>query len=311
MSRVKREITDEIYRGARRTFPRRATKMIAIDNLWQMDLSILDSLSKYNKGYKYLFCIIDTFSRYAFVEPLKTKTGKEITTVFRNLLKRTKRKPQLIQSDSGTEFYNKEFKSFLAKNDIHLYSTTTIMKASIVERFQRTFKTMMWKMMAYNGSYNYIDHLQKLVDTYNDKPHRSLGFLKPSSISKKNEKHLLETVFKKPKIFKPGKFKLNDMVRIVDRRGLFDKGYYANFSTAIFYISKVLTSHPPSYKVTDKYTGQELDTLFYEPELQKTKYPDTFLIEKVIKKSGQRAYVKFLGFDKPEWVNIRDIEENS
>lgn len=308
MSKTKRGIVDEIYKVPRRSFPRRKTKMVAIDNLWQIDLSILDMLSKHNKGFKYLFCIIDTFSRYAFVEPLKTKTGKEITAVFSKLLKRIKRKPQLIQCDSGTEFYNKTFESFLSKNNIHLYSTTTLMKASIVERFQRTFKTMMWKMMAYNGSYNYIDHLQKLVNDYNNKPHRSLGYMKPSAVNKRNEKRLLETVFKQNKIFRPGKFKLNDMVRIVDRRGVFDKGYFANYSTAIFFISKVLKSHPPSYKISDKSSGKELDTLFYEPELQKTKFPDTYLVEKVLKKKGDKLYVKFLGFDKPEWIDKRDID---
>lgn len=269
MTRVKRAIVDEIYRGTRKRFPSRKTKMVRIDNLWQMDLSILDSLSKYNRGYKYLFCIIDTFSRYAFVLPLKTKTGKEITSVFSRLLRQTKRKPQLIHCDLGTEFYNKTFRDFLARKNIHLYSTTTSTKAAIVERFQRTFKTALFTLMAYNGSYNYIDHLQKLVSNYNNKWHRSLGFLKPSAVNKQNEKHLLETVFKEPKIYKPGKCHLHDLVRIADPDGLFDKGYQANFSTAIFYISKVLKTNPPTYRIIDRTSGEELVTLFYEPQLER------------------------------------------
>lgn len=308
MSKAKQGLVNEIYRGIRKNFPRRKTKMVGIDNQWQADLSILNSLSKYNRGFKYLFCIIDIFSRFAFVEPLKTKTGKEITSVFSKLLKRTKRKPQLLQCDKGTEFYNKEFKAFLVRNNIHLFSTTTITKGSIIERFQRTFKQAMWKLMAVNGSYNYIDHLKKLVDDYNNTRHRSLGFLKPNAVNKRNEKHLLKTVFNQPKIYKPGKYKLNDFVRIADRGSLFDKGYEANFSTAVFYISKVLKTSPPSYKITDKFTGEELETLFYEPELQKTKFPDTFLIQKVIKKKGNKAYVKFLGFEKPEWISVNDFE---
>lgn len=307
MSKVKKEIVDEIYRLPRRNFPRRKTKMVGIDNLWQMDLSDLQKLSKYNKGYRYLLCIIDTFSRFAFVEAIKTKTGKEITFVFKNLLERTKRKPQLIHVDEGTEFYNKDFLGYLKRNGIHMYSTTTIMKASIVERFQRTFKTLMWKSFAYNGSYNYINNLQTLVDKYNNSPHRSLGFLRPRQVNKKNEKKLLDTVFKQTKIFKIGKFKLNDMVRIVDRRNIFGKGYEANYSTAIFYISKIQKTFPVSYKITDKNTGQTLDKIFYEPELLKTKYPDTYLVEKVLKRKGQKLYVKFLGFDKPEWVNSSDV----
>lgn len=307
MSKVKKEIVDEIYRLPRRNFLRRKTKMVGIDNMWQMDLSDLQKLSKYNKGYRYLLCIIDTFSRFAFVEPIKTKTGKEITAVFEKLIERTKRKPKLIHVDRGTEFFNSTFLNFLKRNDIHMYSTTTIMKASIVERFQRTFKTLMWKYFAYNGSYNYVKILQTLVDKYNNSPHRSLGFLKPTQVNKRNEKKLLDTVFKQPKIFKAGKFKLNDMVRIVDRRHIFEKGYEANYSTAIFYISKIQKTFPISYKITDKNTGQTLDKIFYEPELQKTKYPDTYLVEKILRKKGQKSYVKFLGFDKPEWVDTSDV----
>lgn len=188
-----------------------------------------------------------------------------------------------------------------------MYSTTTHMKASLVERFQRTFKALMWKSFAYNGSYNYVNHLQTLVDKYNNSKHKSLGYLKPNQVNKRNEKKLLATVFKQPKIFKEGKLKLGDFVRIADRRHIFEKGYEANYSTAIFYISKVQKTFPVTYKITDKNTGQTLDKIFYEYELQKTKFPDTYLVERVIKRKGQKSYVKFLGFDKPEWINSTDI----
>lgn len=304
---VKNQIIDEIYKQPRKNFPRRKTKMVKIDNLWQIDLSDMQKLEKHNKGYRYLFCVIDTFSRFAFVEGLKTKTGAEITKVFKNIIERSKRQPELLHCDEGTEFWNSTFKRFLKEKNIHMYATTTITKASIVERFQLTFKRIMWKFFAYNSSWNYIDHLQKLVNQYNNTPHRSLGYMKPSAVNKRNEKRLLQTVFKHPKIFKLGKFKVNDYVRIADRRKIFDKSYEANYSTAIFYVSKVQKTNPVTYKITDKYTGETLDRAYYEYELLKTNFPDTFLVEKVLKEKGNKAYVKFLRFTKPEWINKSEI----
>lgn len=134
MSKTKRAIIDELYKTPRINFKRRRTKILGIDELWQIDLADVQAISKQNEGFRYLFCIIDCFSKFAFVIPIKTKTAKEVTSSFEKLLEQSKRKPKLICSDFGKEFHNTNFQALLKKKDIRLYSTHSIKKAAIVER---------------------------------------------------------------------------------------------------------------------------------------------------------------------------------
>ena len=68
-------------------------------------------ISKYNKGIRYLLCAIDLFSKYAFVVPLKDKKGASIVNAFQSILNNSKRKPNKIWVDQGSEFYNNHFKN--------------------------------------------------------------------------------------------------------------------------------------------------------------------------------------------------------
>ena len=93
------------------------------DNIWGVDLADMQSLSKKIKGIKYLLCVIDLFSKYAFVVPLKDKKGTSITNAFQKNLKQSNRKPNKIWVDQGGEFYDHVFKKWLSSNDIIMYST--------------------------------------------------------------------------------------------------------------------------------------------------------------------------------------------
>lgn len=177
-------------------------------------------------------------------------------------------------------------------------------------RFQRTFKSKLFKAIAYNGTYRYIDFLESLVKEYNNTPHRGIGFRKPISInSKQKEKLLLKTVYNRPKVFIKGKFKVGNYVRIGDHRGVFDKGYEPNYSTAIFVISQVRLTNPVTYKVKNKETNVELKRSYYEYELKKVKHPDVYLIKKVLAKRGSKVLVSWLGYSDAhnQWINIKDI----
>ena len=113
--------------------------MAGIDTQWQADLADISKLSKSNDKHRYLLCIKDVFSNYAWVVPIQDKTGKSLVIAFKSVLK-SGRSPKSLQKDKGTEFKNKEFQNFLKTKKIHFFTTENPeTKASIVERFQRTY----------------------------------------------------------------------------------------------------------------------------------------------------------------------------
>ena len=98
----------------------------------------MQSLSRYNKGFKYLLCAIDLFSKYAWVIPMKDKKGTSIINAFKKIISEGQRKPNKIQVDQGSEFYNQSFKDFLKVNNIEMYSTYNESNSVVAERFIRT-----------------------------------------------------------------------------------------------------------------------------------------------------------------------------
>ena len=95
---------------------------------------------KYNKGIRYLLCTINLFGKYAFVVPLKDKKGTTVVNAFQSILDNSKRKPNKIRVDQGSEFYSKFFKKWLKDNNIEMYSTHNEGKSVLAERFIRTLK---------------------------------------------------------------------------------------------------------------------------------------------------------------------------
>ena len=110
------------------------------DNIWGVDLTDMQLLSKFNKRFRFLLCVIDIFSKYAWVIPLKDKKGISIFNAFQKILKESNRKPNKIWVDKRSEFYNSSFKRWLKDNDIEMYSTKNEGKSVIAERFIRTLK---------------------------------------------------------------------------------------------------------------------------------------------------------------------------
>ena len=128
----------------------------------------MQSLSKYNKGIKYLLCAIDLFSKYAWVVPLNDKRGISIVNAFQKIISEG-RKPNKIWVDQGGEFYKKYFKRFLGINNIEMYSTYNKGKYVVAERFIRTLKSKIFKLMTAVSKNVYFDVLDDIVDKYNNK----------------------------------------------------------------------------------------------------------------------------------------------
>ena len=111
------------------------------DNIWGADLADMQLISNFNKVFRFLLCVIDIFSKYVWVVPLKDKKGTSIVNAFQKILKESDRKPNKIWVDKGSEFNNNSFKKSLKDNDIEMYSTHNEGKSVIAERFIRTLKT--------------------------------------------------------------------------------------------------------------------------------------------------------------------------
>ena len=156
-------------------------------------------------------------SKYAWVEPLKTKSGENLVKAIERILKKG-RKPEKLHSDKGTEFTNKLFQTFLRKKKISFFTTYNETKASIVERFNRTLKGKMWKYFTANNTLKYVDVLQKLVRSYNNSRHRSIG-MRPSDVNHANESIAWERLYgdEASKLVKY-KFSVGDQVRISKAR---------------------------------------------------------------------------------------------
>ena len=131
------QLANQLHKPIIRKFKKRKVYSSFKDNIWGVDLADMQSLSKYNKGIKYLLCVIDLFNKYAWVIPIKYKKGTSIINAFKKIIWK-KRKPNKIWVDQGSEFYNKSFKDFLKINNIEMYSTYNEGKPVVAERFIRT-----------------------------------------------------------------------------------------------------------------------------------------------------------------------------
>ena len=133
------------------------------DNVWGVDLADMQLLSKFNKGFRFLLCVIDIFSKYAWVIPLQVKKGRSIVNAFQIIFKRSSHKPNKIWIVKGSEFYNSFFKKWLEDNDIEMYSINNEGKSVIAERFIRTLKNKIYKYMTSVSKNVYIDILDDSV----------------------------------------------------------------------------------------------------------------------------------------------------
>ena len=158
-----------------RNFKKRTVYSGFKDNIWGVDLADMQSLSKYNKGIKYLLCAIDLFSKYAWVVPIKDKKGVSIVDAFQKILKESNqneakskgRKPNKIWVDKGSEFYNNSFRKWLKDNNIEIYSIHNKEKSAVAERFFRTLKNNTFKHMKDISKNVYFDVLDDIVNKYN------------------------------------------------------------------------------------------------------------------------------------------------
>ena len=299
-------LSEELHKPKRKNFPRRKIIVNHIDEIFAADLVEMQKFAKLNKGYRYLLTCIDIFSKFAWVIPLKDKKGITIKSALEKIF--NKRKPKFLWTDRGTEFYNKQVQDLLNENNIKLYSTNNSeIKSAIVERFNRTFKNMMYKKFTENNNTIFYNILDGLVKNYNNKYHSTIK-MSPIEGSKKINEKKIKNIYNFEKTKKLGKFKIGDRVRLSLEKNIFEKGYETNWTEEIFEIYDIKYSNVPYYYLKDL-NNEKLQGTFYEQELQKTKQDDLYTIEKILKTNKNKVYVKFKGYsnDFNQWVNKSDI----
>lgn len=310
MSAAKEGLVNELHRPARRNFPRRKVRILGIDDLWQADLVEMIPYASVNGKHKYLLTVIDTFSKYAWAEPLKSKSAEDVSRAMQKILDMSGRTPTHLQVDQGKEFYNSLFEQLMRERNVNMYSSYSQTKASIVERFNRTLKSRMWKQFSLRGSYKWTDILDPLLKEYNERSvHRIIG-MAPAEVTEDHTSTILRRIERNapsPPVKKP-KFKIGDHVRLSKVKSLFEKGYTPNWGTEVFRVVSVRPTRPVTYCLEDL-NGVPVKGGFYSEELQKTKFKDIYLVEKVLRRNKDKAYVKWLGFDSSHnsWINTREV----
>ena len=296
------QLADELHKPIIRKFKKRKVYSAFRDNIWGADLADMQLLSKYNKGIRFLLCVIDIFSKYAWVVPLK---DINIVKAFQSILKQSNRKPNKIWVDKGSEFYRAYFKKWLRDNDIVMYSTHNEGNSVVAERFIGTLKSKIYKYMTSISKNVYIDKLDDIVDEYNNTYHTTIK-MKPIDVKDNTYINADKEINNKDP-----KFKVGDHVRISKYKNIFAKGYMPNWSEELFVIKKVKNTVPWTYVINDL-NGEEITGTFYEKELQKTNQEE-FRIEKVIRRKGDKLYVKWKDYDNSfnSWIDKASLVQGT
>ena len=243
------------YKPIVRKHKYRKTYVKDLANQMQMDLVDMGKYGNKNKGYRWTLTAIEILIRFAFTIPVYKKDIKNMTKAVDLLLENFKRRfekyPNVVQFDEGKEFYNVGLRNLLKIHNVDYFSTQSDKKAAIVERFNRTLKTMMWKYFYSKGTYNWVDVLDELTKNYNNTKHGST-LMKPKDVKKPNENMAWVTLYGSPlgKLPLP-KFRVGDTVRVSKYKSVFDKGYEANFTEEIFKVKRVLRGDPTVYELED------------------------------------------------------------
>ena len=215
------QLAEELHKPIIKKFGKRKVHAAFKDDIWGADLADMQLLSRYNKGIRFLLCVVDIFSKYSWFVPLKDKKGVSIATAFQSILKQSNRKPNKIWVDKGCEFYNVSFKKWLQDNDIVMYSANNEGKSVVAERFIRTLKSKIYKYMT-SISKSVYNKLDDIVDEYNNTYHTTIK-MKPIDVKDNTYINTDKEINNKDP-----KFKVGDRVKISKYKNIFAKGCTPN-----------------------------------------------------------------------------------
>lgn len=297
---------------ARAFKPRKYSNVITrgLDDIWSIDLADMAEWHGTNDEYKYILCVIDCFSRYAWTVPLMTKSAADVWKAFESIVEESGRVPSEIWADQGKEWMNKTWKTNLKKMGVEgIYHTYSPVKAVMIERFIQTLKHKLWLYMTRYNNRVWIKYLDDCTFEYNAAKHTALGMSPGEASDPAVESKLWDKQYSKkinPPLGNP-KYELGTMVRVSRVKKSFEKGIF-NWTPAVYKIVGIHLSEPVMYRLAD-FNGKPIEGSFYESEVQPTTTKDIFLVDHVVKtrKKGNKTeyLIRWLGHG-PEWDSWTD-----
>ena len=251
---MKKDLTkifiDEIYsKPPKKNYPTNKILYNHINEIWSIDLAdMIDYKTSNNKGFRYIFIIIDKYSKYLWDIPLKNKYSQTVTDVFSNIVTTSKRSPIKLESDRGSEWYNNTFQNFIKNKNNQHYSKFTDKGPSIAERVIRTIKKFSKKPVFLAGNADWLSELPSVIKKYNNTIHSSTKMTPPQASKKSNEKLVYSNLKDNREVRKP-KFNLGQLVRTADIKRVFSTGDSTDFSYELYTITEVIHVTTASYRL--------------------------------------------------------------
>ena len=316
------ELTYSLHAPTTTNFQRNRCVVEHVDEQWQADLVDMSSVRRSNSNYAFILTVIDMFSKFAFTVPLKTKSGMSLKMAFAKIFS-TGRIPLKLQTDKGTEFTNRILQDFLAENDVHFFTTTNInIKCAVVERFNRTLKTKMFKYLTANSTKRYIDVLQSLTDSYNRSKHRTTK-MRPVDVDphdKQDERIVFSNTYGVSTMrdlllqntTRKDLFEKGDEVRIALVKKTFNKGYKQQWSKETYRVVNCIHRIDKTVYELANTSRRVLRKKFYPEEMSKVTI-NLSHIDRVIRSrtvNGVKQYlVKIIGpqGEYNRWVPEGDV----
>jgi Integrase core domain len=284
----------------------------------QMDLIDMRQKAADNDGVTFLMVAIDVFSKKAWVKTMRNKSAATSLTLIKQLVEEIAPPIKALFFDRGTEFKNQYVRQFLAEKNIKMIHPNSETKAAVVERFNRSFQDLIYRFLTEHETERYVDVLPQLIETYNNRGHRTLQFLTPNEAEKPENKaqvlSALNVYYSKiVSVKQRPKYVIGETVRIKILADKMRRGYQPRFHPEHFKIIDINTRMPiPMYFLQSLNTNEKISGGFYANELQPIT-GNIFKIEKVLKKQRIRGvnklFVKWQGFDDTHnsWINASDV----
>jgi len=289
----------------------------------QMDLIDMAAYAEHNDGITFVMVAVDAFSKKAWVKAMKNKSADVSLEKIKELVNEIQPPMKAVFLDRGTEFKNKKVQSFLREQNIkmiHPYSET---KAPIAERFNRTLKDLIFKYFDAEQTFRYVDVLDELVISYNNRGHRTLQYMTPNEAEKEENKSKVVCALSEYYTKATGgirkrrpKYRVGQKVRVKILADKLRRGFQERFKEEHFEIVSINTKMPiPMYRVKSLNDNEIIRGGFYANELQPIE-GDVFKIEKVLKEETKRGrkrlFVKWVGYDDRHnsWIDAeRDVTQ--